>query len=347
VLASATQPASPATQPTTIASATTQPATTQPLLAAAIVRIPPPATRPFIKVPTPLPDRPLSMDELQSLFVEARYPDLLKSINRVLALKGKAADPYDRYEVLALKAETHLRMKAIAAAILTFTQMAEETKDPQQQAVAKASVVLLKKSRNLAYTPTSGGRGKSAPIDLVDPASRRKALRQLLADELAVATPKVEKALDGRSLAAVAEALRSLQGIDVLERAAEGDDQESKQISQELRDRGNAVMAKALQQMSKAVEEISKSANEMQEIHMVQPLVGGGSTDMVRYRKRGLSRDDVTNLKAVIATCEEIAPNATGLARATGGKEKDIENLVDAADDLARRADKVLKAEYR
>jgi hypothetical protein len=80
---------------------------------------------------------------------------------------------------------------------------------------------------------------------------------------------------------------------------------------------------------------------------MVQPLVGGGSTDMVRYRKRGLSRDDVTNLKAVIATCEEIAPNATGLARATGGKEKDIENLVDAADDLARRADKVLKAEYR
>jgi hypothetical protein len=286
------------------------------------------------------------MDELQSLFEDARYPDLLKSINRVLALKGKAADPYDRYDVLALKAETHLRMKATPAAILTLTQMVDATKDPQRQAVAKATVALLKKSRGLAYVPTSG-RGKSGPIDLVDPASRRKALRQLLSDELAAATPKVEKALDGRSLAAVAEALRSLQGIDVLERAAQGDEQESKQITQELRDRGNAVMAKALQQMSKAVDEISKSANEMQEIHMTQPLVGGATTDIVRYRKRGLSREDAANLKTVIATCEEIAPNATGLARATGGKEKDIENLVDAAEDLARRADKVLKAEYR
>jgi hypothetical protein len=299
-----------------------------------------------VKVPTQLPDRPLSVDELQSLFDDARFADLLKSINRVLALKGKAADPYDRYDVLALKAETHLRMKATAAAILTFTQMADETKDPQKAAVAKASIALLKKSRNLAYTPTPG-KGKSGPIDVVDPASRRKALRQLLSDELAAATPKVEKALDGRSLAAVAEALRSLQGIDVLERAAQGDDQESKQIVQELRDRGNAVMAKALQQMSKAVDEIAKSANELEEIHMTIPLVGGGMQDSVRYRKRGLKRDDVTDLKAVIATCGEIAPNAAGLAQATGGKEKDIENLVDAADELARRADKVLKAEYR
>jgi hypothetical protein len=85
----------------------------------------------------------------------------------------------------------------------------------------------------------------------------------------------------------------------------------------------------------------------MQEVRMTQPLVGGGTTESVRYRKRGLSREDVGDLKAVIATCEEIAPNAAGLAHATGGKEKDIENLVDAADELARRADKVLKAEYR
>ena len=52
------------------------------------------------------------------------------------------------------------------------------------------------------------------------------------------------------------------------------------------------------------------------------------------------------NEEAVIATCKQIAPNALGLADATGGNKREMEDLIDAADALTKKAERILKAEH-
>ena len=99
------------------------------------------------------------MPEIKGMFDQAQYADALRAIGRAMQLKGKAAEPYDRYELLTLKAEAHLHVKATPAAIQAFEQAAAETEDAQKQAVARSTALLLKKSKNLSYTPTS----KKAP----------------------------------------------------------------------------------------------------------------------------------------------------------------------------------------
>jgi hypothetical protein len=314
-----------------VAVASTRPAATRP------------ATQPLV-IPA---DRLATSEEIHQLYDEENYTECLKQLARVLPLRGKAAQGYDKYELTMLRADCHLRMKATSAAIAAFGQAAGLTDDPKKAAVAKTMPVLLRRSKNFEYTPTAGKKGEgSAPIDVIEPKSRKKALQALLNDEMALVTPKVEKALDGKSLAAVAEALKSLQGLDVLEQAAGGEG-EAQQLVQDLRDRGNALMKKVVERMDKRVTEIDQFANSMVQYQVNVPSVTGRLVTETRQRKRGLDKQDRADLETIIATCGQVAPNAEGLARATGGKIDDAEALADAANSLKRRAEKVLKADYR
>jgi hypothetical protein len=286
-----------------------------------------------------------TMVEIKGMVDQAQYADALKAIGRALLLKGKAAEAYDKHDLLSLKAEAHLHVKATAAAILAFEQAAAETEDAQKQAVAKATALLLKRSKNLAYTPTSKKAPKKTPIDVVDPESRRIALRALLADELATVTPTVEAALNGQSLGPIATALSSIQGLDVLELAS-GAEGESKQLISGLRDRGRDIMARTLQRMRRRADEIDKTANEMVRVRIAVPVAGGGIREDSRLARHGLERPDQQELKEIISTCEQIIPNAAGLVKATGGKSRDSDDLIDQANEIKRKAERTLKADY-
>jgi hypothetical protein len=134
--------------------------------------------------------------------------------------------------------------------------------------------------------------------------------------------------------------------LSALELAVEEDDADSKQIVQDLRDRGQALMAKALQRLDKRVDEVQAFANELVEYRVLVATAGGGAREESRLRKRGLETRDRKELQDVIDTCGMIVPNAVGLAEATGGRKKDVEDMVDFAEDLALKADRVLKTNY-
>ena len=292
--------------------------------------------------PEPLP----TQDDLKALFDQAKYPDLLRQLPRVLVLRGKAAGPYNRYDLLMLRFETHLRMKAQAPAVATLGEAQNATDDPKKVNYCKAVVVLLKRSRNFAYQPSPQKKERPPTIDVVDPESRQKALSALLADEMAEVTPSIMKALDGTSIPAIAKAIESLDGFSVLEGAAGGGDDAARLIA-DLRSRGNAVMAKEVVRMTAYVDDVSRSANTLQQYVVQLPgNLGTGPQDVLRTRRRGLIGQEYRDLGDVVKTCDQILPNVRGLAKATGGNLKEVEDLIAATEDLRRKADKTRTANY-
>src|SRR5688572_12643494 len=62
------------------------------------------------------PDAPPTPASARKLIDENKPADALKQVNRMLSMRGKSAEGLDRYEVLMLKGEAHLRLKATEAA---------------------------------------------------------------------------------------------------------------------------------------------------------------------------------------------------------------------------------------
>src|SRR5688572_22292419 len=157
-------------------------------------------------------------EEIHELFDDGKYPEVLKKLSRVLALKGNAAKAYDRYDLLMLKGEAHLQTRAGSAAMAAFKQAAEEAPDPQAASVARATERLVRRSKNLAYEPAvrdpdNPSRGAGEPIDIRDARRRRDALAALFADEMAAAAPRFKAARSSRTLPPIAEAISAAAGL--------------------------------------------------------------------------------------------------------------------------------------
>src|SRR5688500_247547 len=169
--------------------------------------------------PEPLP----TVEEIRKLVDAGNVPDAMRDLNRLLALRGKAAEAYDKYELLTLKGDAHLRLRANEAAAGAFRQAASETDDKVKEAVARATEQLIRRSKNLAYTPKKAAKGQPAePIDLVDPESRHRALAALFVDEMAPVLPKVEAAKGAKSVAPMIATMAAAREMEYLELAANG-----------------------------------------------------------------------------------------------------------------------------
>src|SRR5688500_18259843 len=167
----------------------------------------------------PLP----TVEEIRKLVDAGNVPDAMRHLNRLLALRGKAAEAYDKYELLTLKGDAHLRLRANEAAAVAFKQAAGETDDTVKEAVARATEQLIRRSKNLAYTPKRAPKGQPAePIDLVDPESRHRALAALFVDEVAPVLPKVEAAKGAKSVAPMIATMAAAREMEYLELAANG-----------------------------------------------------------------------------------------------------------------------------
>ncbi len=329
-LAAAAQVAAPATRPAAVPTAIA------------------PATRPVLPATKPVrPEDVLpSTADLHLLFEQEKYTDLAKHLPRLLSLRGKAAEPYNKWELYMLKFEMHMKVKAAAPALATLRDASEITDDATKLAWCKSVDLLIRRSKNFAYQPQPMKKEKPPAIDIIDAENRKLALKALLTDELTVVKPKVDKALDSRSIVAIAEAVTALQGFDVLELAAGGGNEESKAMIAELRTRGIALMAKTVIAMQTNQTQIDKNANELIRYVVNIPNFNGGVSQQVRYRKRGLETRDTNDLKDIIKTTEQIIPNARGLAKATGGQVREVEDLITAAEDLLRKAERTLNADY-
>ena len=311
----------------------------QPALVLAFILAAPPS--PPVAADEPLP----SAQDVHKLLDDGKPADALKQVNRLLSLRGKAAQPYDRYELLTLKAESHLRLRAADAAAAAFRQASEATDDREQQAVARATEQLIRRSRNLVYAPKKLAKGaKADPIDVLPAEKRKAALQAMFADDMADLAPKVQAAREAKTLPAKLKALQSARDLAYLELAANGSADQVNGVVDELKQGAKDLLARAAEKATKRVDQITAMANDTELVRRVLPGIGGFPEVDVVEKRRGLRRQDVTDLKQLADTCDEVRAGAKALAEASGADAVEFEEITDAAEDLRMHIRRMLRA---
>lgn len=277
---------------------------------------------------------PATQEELEGMLADKKYPEVLKEAARVLGLKGTAAGKYDRCKVFMIRGEAALQLKQQTLAVDSFASAAREGTDAMDIAVARTSEALIRKSRGFVYTPkASKERGKVQPIELLDVEKRKDAFAALFEDEWTAAGGKVEALKRKQGLSSIMEAVKLVATVAPFEQAATGSVTQTRKSLTELGDSARTQMEDFLTQQSKRVDEISKQANRK-----IKRDDG--------YDLQGLDSRMVADLKDVIATCLKIAPAARELADATGVDGAKFSSVVTDAEQLGKRADETLNADY-
>jgi hypothetical protein len=293
------------------------------------------------------------MAELQAAFDAGDYRGVLRDVGRALPVKGKAAEAYDHYDLLMLRAESFLRLKESAAAAAAFEQAVKESTNDKQRAEAIAMQILTTRSGRLAqYTPQKPAPGqKKDPIDIIDADHRKAALAALYNDEATALAADIKAAKAAPSLPPIAQALRAmnLRKIRMLEMVATGADKESQQTMNDLRAHAQDLMSRALEREAKRTDEIGASADETIHQQILIPRTDGHLDTSEYYRRRGLSTSQSSELKGIISDCTQMMAAIQSLAEATGDTEKrlsDTSTLSEQANDLRVKADRILRADY-
>ena len=278
---------------------------------------------------------------------EGNPAEALRLLSRLLPLRGAAAKAVDRYELLTLKAEAHLRLKAPNAAAQSFRLAAEQTEDPGRAALARATEQLVRRSHGLTFTPRHAPKGQPArpePIDIADPKNRPAALRAMFADDMAELAPKVQAAKAAKTLPPALKAMRAARELATLELAANGSADQVNGVVEELKQSCKGLLARAMERTTKRVDQITEMANDPEAVRQVFPNPLGGFDVEVAERRRGLKRQDVTLLKELADTCDQVTAGGKAVAQAAGADEAEFEDVVEAAEDLRMHIRRMLRA---
>jgi hypothetical protein len=302
--------------------------------------------------------------DVRAAFERGDYAETLKLLARVLSLKGKPTDGYDRYELTMIKGESHLRLKQFKAASDAFAAAAKLTDDPAKAATARAThrlVLEAKSGRVQRRTPARGGEPTTA--DLLNPDQRDDALRIVHADLRAAAEPKVKEARRARILPPIAEALELVAVTCDFEAAigptatsgggdsGAGDkhDKTDAENRDELTGRALELMEKELANAARDVAQIKKTAESVEaQRYVARQSVTYGVAESGEYVPllHGLEARDRKDLKAILDTCAKLLPAAESLAKLPGVDADRIKKVTDAAKQTHREATRVLTRKY-
>ena len=302
---------------------------------------------PRARAAEPAADPLAAVEDVKAAYEKGDYNETLRLIGRLMALKGKSAEGLDRYELLMLRAESHLKLKATTNAVAALEEavkVAKAANDDKRAAEARALSLLIKRSKNLQFTPrlSVDKRSKKEPIDITDAKAREEAFDALYAEEKAAARPKVLATEKRKDLPPLAAALKAVVALKDLEVAATGKDVETKETIQSLVDRAHKLMAKGLDEMTRRTQRISERANELIQYTVDRP--GGGFE--TRTKRAGIDRDDADVLKGIIADCKKVIQASKDLTEGFTEDVEPFEDLEDLARDTGERAHDVLTENY-
>jgi hypothetical protein len=202
-----------------------------------------------------LADPPSQADLLQ-LWKQGDYAGVVKGTAEALQ-PGGVSDPSERFKVAWLGAEAQLRLRQAQPAIDAFNAAAKETDDNRQQAVAKATALLIGRSKDFIYTsqtikpppapkvplkpreaappdrpPATTSAASKRPafvspvvlprgeFDIIEPAHRTEAMQAMWTDERIDAARTIKEKIAAKSLPAISQALDRITAAEPIAVAA-------------------------------------------------------------------------------------------------------------------------------
>lgn len=308
------------------------------------------------KAPEPLP----TTDELHQLFKDHDYSALLQKLNRVLQLRGEAARPYDLIELNLLKVDAHLQLKelslASSAATAAVRLIDEDRTPPKEAAVARATELMLQRSRAWAYTPRVFPAGHPPqPLGIVDPDARAAVFAAMFDDAKGGILAKVRAGKQSRTLGPIVDAVKAAAEMRTLELAAFGKDEQSAAQLNDLANAAHDVMAKAVKEMGDRQDTINASANELllaqsSAAASIIPKTHPGdifaNQNIDVYHKRGLSIEASRELRGIVSTCDQVRVVARQFANVSKEAAPALKELDAAADKVGLAAKATLEDDY-
>lgn len=303
-----------------------------------------------VAAPEPLP----SQQSIRDAYAAADYPKVLQMLTRVLVLKGKAADGYDRHELLRIKGETHLRMKASQPAISAFAEASKIAPDGPAAANDIATELLLRKcNTGFNYQPKLKDKDDKTrtlpPVNVLEPEGRRKGIELLYADELAAVTSRVTAAKEGRALPPIMNALPDIRNVRWLEMAATGSDGTTRAMVADLVTKAKKLLESALEEMMESTDSIEKTSLEVitARVPVNDPQTGKIIRIDTKYKFRGPDNRQLSALKDTLATCLKIHDSCDELGGTLGSNGKEFDGPKATAATVGTKAKKLLDHNWR
>lgn len=295
-----------------------------------------------------------SQQAIRDAYAAGDHPKTLQLLARVLVLKGKAAEPYDRHELLRLKAETHLRMKAAQPAISAMAEASKIAPDGPAAALDIATELLLRKvNAGFSYQPKLKDKDDKTkaqpPISVIEPEDRKKAIEALYADEMAALTAKVTAAKAGRALPPIVAAMPDIRNVRWLEMAATGSDGTTRTMVADLVVKAKTLLDDALDQMNKSTDAIEVSALEVitTRVPVNDPMTGKLIRIDLKYKYKGPDNRQVATLRDTLTTCQKIYETADEMGGTLGATGKEFDANKSTAEVVGKKAKKLLDQNWR
>lgn len=283
-----------------------------------------------------------TFEQVQDAFDAGRYRDVLKDLSRIINSREWRQNQFNRYELLMLKARTHLQMKEGSLAAASFGLAAKETADPKKKADAAAYQLLLQRSNGVRFVPRPAPGDRSGgskapppePIDLVNPDSRKQALATFYQEEKTAADPRIEAAENGDSVQAVLDVGPVLSRLRTLDFAVNGSDDATRQTADTIANHGRDLLSRMTDKMGIRVDVISGKVLAWDKYRM-------RGTDV--WRRHGWEGTEENELKKMIEKTSKILMAAKIMQDTLLADKGFFDRVTVEAKRIHDKADKTLK----
>jgi len=285
-------------------------------------------------------------EQLKQLETDKNWVELLKGTTKALALKGPAAEKFNRAELWIQKAEAQLQQKQFIPASESFKNAAEEkTVAPEIADTCTAMSALVRKSDARGYRVPQTKDNPSPPaFDIFDPATRTDAMKALFDSEYTDLKKDLDKAKTKPALPELIKIAKQAKPLPTLERAATKTDEQSKQLVADVGTQASETIGKWVESSRTQIDKIRESANRM--IRVKAREIPGQTVSGHTLQKAGLSGQDRSDLQGIMKECEKIAGLYKQYIDAVGEARDAMVDVPKRVENVFEEAKNVLNANY-
>jgi hypothetical protein len=283
------------------------------------------------------------MQDLHAMYDTGDYRAAVQQIARVLRLRGKAAEPYDRDALQLLRGKSLLALDDPRAAKRAF-QEAEKSPQNNIAMTAHGLVALLNRCKLSIYKQRTGDH---AEINISDPKNLPVALEAVLDDELPAFQSEAAAATKANNLAPSQALIPKLLDLATIEYVASGKYERVGPIGKSIGEHARNLTEAELNSQDQRITAIENLANQ---VYDTGGYVGGRRGWWVTggVTRRGLVSDERESLYDTIqylGKIEEVAKHAVQIAKAIDGNVDAWSAVAAHATQVKAHAQYVLDAE--